>query len=186
VEGDVYMKIAIIVGSLRKESYNRKIAEFMKGKYSKDHEIELLRLNDLPLFNEDIEKDPPSAVKDFKNSIKNSDAVIIVSPEYNHSIPGGMKNALDWCSRVERVFLDKPVLVMGASNGNVGTARGQSHLKQVLNAPGLAAMVLPGNHLLVPNVQERFDEDGTFTDEKTIGYLDKVVDNLVEWTDKMK
>lgn len=180
------MKIAIIIGSLRKKSYNKRIAEFIKERYSANHEIELLRLNELPLFNEDIEKDPPTAVKEFKNAIKKSDSVIIVSPEYNHSIPGSMKNALDWCSREERVFVDKPVLVMGASNGNVGTARGQSHLKQVLNAPGLSAMVLPGNHLMVPNVQDIFDEEDHFTDERTIKYLDKVMDNLVKWVEKIK
>jgi NAD(P)H-dependent FMN reductase len=180
------MKIAIIIGSLRKKSYNKRIAEFIKERHSANHEIELLRLNDLPLFNEDIEKDPPTAVKEFKNAIKKSDSVIIVSPEYNHSIPGGMKNALDWCSREERVFVDKPVLVMGASNGNVGTARGQSHLKQVLNAPGLSAMVLPGNHVLIPNVQDSFDDEGKYIDEKTIKYIDGVIEKLVIWTEKIK
>lgn len=180
------MKIAVIVGSLREKSYNRRIAEFMKDRHEDKHEIEVIRLNDLPMFNEDIEKDPPKAVREFKDKLRNSDAVIIVSPEYNHSIPGGMKNALDWCSRVDRVFVDKPVMVIGASNGNVGTARSQGVLRQVLNAPGLSAMVLPGNHVLIPNVQDSFDEDGKYIDEKTIKYLDKVIENLVKWSDRIK
>lgn len=176
------MKIVIIVGSLREKSYNRRIAEFIKLRYEDEHEMEVIRLNDLPVFNEDIEKDPPQTVKEFKEKIKQSDAVLIVSPEYNHSIPGGMKNALDWCSRVDRVFVGKPVMLMGASNGNVGTARSQSELRQVLNAPGLSAMTLPGNHLLVSNVQDHFDEKGNFVDERTIKYMDKVLENFVKWT----
>lgn len=180
------MKIAVIVGSLREKSFNRRIAEFIKQRYEGEHEMEVIRLNDLPLFNEDFEKDPPQSVMEFKEKIKKSDAVLIVSPEYNHSIPGGMKNALDWCSRVDRVFVNKPVMIMGASNGNVGTARSQSEIRQVLNAPGLSALVLPGNHLLIANVQDHFDENGNFVDERTIKYLDKVIDNLVKWAEKIK
>lgn len=180
------MKIVTIVGSLRKESYNKKVALFMQDRYKEKLDMEILYLNEIPLFNEDIEKNPPEVVKVFKEKIKESQGILIVSPEYNHSIPGGLKNALDWCSRVDRVMLNKPVFMVGASNGNVGTARMQGQLHQILNAPGLAALTLPGNHVLIPNVQDDFDENGNYSNEKTIKYLDKVVDNFIAWAEKIR
>lgn len=180
------MNIIAIVGSLRQDSYNRKIANFMKERYKGKLDIEILLLNDIALFNEDIEENPPKEVIEFKEKIKHSDGVLFVTPEYNHSIPGVLKNALDWCSRVERVMLNKPSFIVGASNGNVGTARCQSDLRQVLNCPGVAALTLPGNLVLIENVQNKFDEDGKFTDERTVNYLDKVVDNYINWAEAMK
>lgn len=179
------MKIVAIVGSLRKESYNRMVAEFMKDRYKGKLDMEILLLNDLPVFNEDIEDNPPQTVLDFKNKIKNSEGVLFVTPEYNHSIPGGLKNALDWCSRPERVMKDKATFIVGASNGNIGTARSQADLRKVLNCPGLAALTLPGNHVLIGTVQDKFDKDGKFIDERTIKRLDSVVDNYIEWAKKM-
>lgn len=178
------MEIVAIVGSLRKESYNLKIAKFIKDRYKDKLNIEIL-IPDLPIFNEDIEKDPPVEVIDFKEKIKNAEGVLIVSLEYNHSIPGGLKNALDWCSRGDRVLAKKPVFIVGASNGNVGTARSQMDLRTVLNSPGLNAFVLPSNLVLIPNVQTLFNEKDEFVDERTIKYLDKVVDNFIDWRMKM-
>lgn len=180
------MKIIALVGSLRRESYNLKVARFMKERYEGKLDIEIVTLNDIPLFNEDIEKDPPESVKEFKRKVRETEGVLIVTPEYNYSIPGVLKNALDWCSRVERVMLDKPVFIMGASNGNVGTARCQGDLLRVLNAPGMAAIVLPGNHVVMPNIQDDFNETGEFTNERTKKYLDKVVDNYIEWAQRIK
>lgn len=180
------MKIVTIVGSLRKDSFNKKVALFMQDRYKGKLDMEILYLNEIPLFNEDIEKDPPEVVKVFKRKIWESEGILIVSPEYNHSIPGALKNALDWCSRVDRVMLNKPVFMVGASNGNVGTARMQGQLHQILNAPGLAALTLPGNHVLIPNVQDDFDENGNYINQRTIKYLDKVVDNYIAWAGKIK
>lgn len=180
------MNIVAIVGSLRKESYNKRIALFIKEKYKGKLDIEILYLNDLVVFNEDIEENPPQPILDFKEKIKKSDGVLFVTPEYNHSIPGGLKNALDWCSRVDRVLVNKPTFIAGASNGNVGTARCQSELRKILNSPGIAALNLPGNLFLLENIQDKFDEDGKFNDERSIKYLDKVVDHFIEWTKKVK
>lgn len=180
------MNIVTIVGSLRQDSFNRKVALFMQERYRGKLNMEILYLNELPIFNEDIEKDPPQVVKEFKRKIKESEGVLIVSPEYNHSIPGGLKNALDWCSRVDRVMVNKPIFMVGASNGNIGTARMQGQLHQILNAPGLAALTLPGNHVLIPNVQDDFDENGNYINQRTIKYLDKVVENYIAWAEKIK
>lgn len=177
------MNIGIIVGSLRKESYNRKIAELLVDRY-KDMNLEIIPIDKLPLFNEDVENDPPGSVLEFKEKIRESDGVIFVTPEYNHSIPGGLKNALDWCSRADRVLVKKPTCIIGASNGNVGTARCQSHLVQVLNCPGVMALNLPSTHVLIPNVQDDFDEEGKYTNERTINYLDKVMKKFVKWIEK--
>ena len=107
------MNIAIIVGSLRKESYNKRIAEFLIKRYDGKYNLEIVSIDKLPLFNEDIEDDPPVEVIQFKEKIKNSSGVIFVTPEYNHSIPGVLKNALDWCSRVDRVLVRKPTFIIG-------------------------------------------------------------------------
>lgn len=180
------MKIVAIVGSLREESYNKKIAIFLKDRYRGNLDIEILPIYNLPLFNEDIEESPPISVKEFKAKVKDSEGVLFVTPEYNHSIPGVLKNALDWCSRVERVMLNKPTFIVGASNGNVGTARCQAHLRQVLNSGGISAIDLPGNQILIENVQDKFDEAGNFTDERSIKYIDKVVDNYIKWAEKIR
>ncbi len=176
------MQIVTIVGSLRKDSYNKRIALFMQERYRGKLDMDILYLNNLPLFNVDMENDPPEVVKEFKEKIRNAEGVFIVSPEYNHSIPGGLKNALDWCSRGDRVLVKKPVFMVGASDGNVGTARMQGQLHQILNAPGVAALTLPGNHVLIPNVQNDFDESGNYANQRTIKYLDKVVDSFLAWS----
>lgn len=180
------MKIAIIVGSLRKESYNRKVADFIKERYKDKLDIEILLLNDLPIFNEDIEENPPKSVNEFKEKIKASDGVIFSTPEYNYSIPGALKNALDWCSRVDRVLAHKPTFIVGASSGDIGTARCQIDLRKVLNCPGVAALNLPGNQILIGTIQEKFNENGKFNDDRTIKRLDKVLVNYIDWVKKMK
>ena len=180
------MKVVAIVGSLRKDSYNRKIAEFIKDNFKEKLEVEVVRLNDLPMFNEDIEKDPPQAVKDLNGKIKSADGVLFVTPEYNHSIPGVLKNAIDWCSRGERPLSNKPTFIVGASDGNVGTARCQGDLRKVLNGPGVATLNLPGNLVVIGNVDQKFNESGEFTDERTIKRLGSVIDNFIEWVEKVK
>lgn len=180
------MNVAVIVGSLRKESYNKKVANFMVERYKDKLNLEIVAIDKLPFYNEDIELDPPTEVLDFKKRIKESEGVLFVTPEYNHSIPGGLKNAIDWCSRVDRVLVNKPIFIIGASNGNVGTARCQSHLTQILNSPGVMAQNLPSTHVLISNVQEHFDEVGDFIDERTIKYLDKVVIRFMQWIEKSK
>jgi len=180
------MKIVAIVGSISEKSNNKKLAEFMKERYKDKFEIEVLSLKDIPMYNEDNELDPPSVVKEVKSKIKESDGILIVTPEYNHSIPGVLKNAFDWFSRVDRVMVNKPTMIVGASMGALGTVKAQIHLRQILNSGGVAALTLPGNEVLIGSIQDKVDEKGNLTDESTIKFLDKVVDNFVEWADKIK
>lgn len=180
------MNIVAIVGSLRKESYNLKIAKFIKERYKDKLEIEILTLEDLQLFNQDLEKDAPKEVKNFKDKIRNSEGILFVTPEYNHTIPGVLKNALDWCSREDRPMVNKPSFIVGASTGQVGTARCQIDLRKVLDSPGIATLNLPGNLVLVGNVEEKFSESGQFIDERSIEHLDKLVNKYILWAEKIK
>ncbi len=184
--GGIKMKIVAIVGSLRKDSYNKRIAEFIKERFVDKLDIEIILLHDLPMFNQDDEKNPPQEVKDFKDKIRKSDGILFVTPEYNHTIPGVLKNALDWCSREDRPTVNKPTFIVGASTGYVGTARCQIDLRTVLNSPGIATLNLPGNMVIIGDVEEKFNKEGKFIDDKTIERLDRVVDEFISWSKEVK
>lgn len=138
------------------------------------------------MYNEDIELDMPDVVKELRKKVKESQGVLMVTPEYNHSIPGVLKNVLDWFSRIDRVLLNKPVMIVGASTGALGTVKAQIHLRQILNSGGIGALTLPGNEVFIGNIQEKMDQSGKVIDESTIKYLDKVVDNFLKWAEKVK
>lgn len=180
------MKIVAIVGSIRKDSYNKKIANWMKKRYKDKLDIEILEIEKLPMYSEDIELDPPKEVKNIKEKINKSEGILIVTPEYNHSIPGVLKNALDWFSRVDRVMENKPSFIVGASMGRYGTIKAQTHLRDILNCTGINTLNLPGNEVFIGNVQDKVDGCGDLVDEDTIAHMDKVVDNFIKWSKKIQ
>ncbi|WP_342434082.1 NAD(P)H-dependent oxidoreductase [Neobacillus sp. FSL H8-0543] len=180
------MKIIAIVGSNRKESYSKKLAVYMQRRYQMNVEIEILPIEQLPMYNQDDELDPPAIVNEIKNRVKESDGVLFVTPEYNHSVPAFLKNAIDWFSRVDKVLVNKPVMVMGSSPGALGSVRAQIHLRQILNSPGIAALTLPGNEVIISTVHEKLDESGKLTHEPTIQFIDTVMNNFVDWVKKNK
>ncbi|MDF2813985.1 MAG: NADPH-dependent reductase [Paenibacillus sp.] len=175
------MKIVAIVGSLRKESYNLKLAKFIQNRYNERFDLEILNIRDLPHYDQDNENDAPAAVKEFKQKVKAADVVLWVTPEYNYSIPGVLKNAIDWLSRVDKVMIGKPSWIIGATMGGLGTVRAQQHLRDILFSSGVSSPIMPGNEVYVGAVHEKFDQEGNFTHEPTIKFLDTVVENLVEW-----
>lgn len=179
------MKVAILVGSLRKFSYNKALANHIIERYNDKFDFEIIPIEKLPMFNEDIELAPPEIVIEIKNKVKKSDAVLIITPEYNYSLPGVLKNALDWFSRVDRVMLNKPSMVMGASTGKFGTVRCQTHLRQILNSSGVGAINLPGNEIHVIEVANKIDESGKLIDESTIKLLDRRMDSFTQWIKKI-
>lgn len=179
-------KFAIISGSLRKESLNRKLLQFIKETYKEEIEMEFVVIQKFPLFNEDIEEKAPKCVVKARQQIQQADAVLIATPEYNHSVSGALKNALDWMSRKDKVFVKKPVLLMGCSGGPVGTSRAQNHLRLILNSPGHQALTLPGNEILIGQAPTKFDEKGSLTDEKTVIFIDGVMKKFVLWIDSTK
>ncbi|GIN40681.1 NADPH-dependent FMN reductase [Heyndrickxia oleronia] len=175
------MKIVAIVGSIRKESYNLKLAKYIQTRYADRFDLEILNIKDLPHYDQDIEMNPPEVVTEFKGKVAEADAVLWVTPEFNYSIPGVLKNAIDWLSRVEKVMIGKPSWIMGATMGALGTVRAQQHLRDILFCPGVGSPLLPGNEVYVGAVHEKIDESGNLTHESTVKFIDLVVDNFINW-----
>jgi chromate reductase, NAD(P)H dehydrogenase (quinone) len=178
------MNIVTIVGSVRKESYNMQLAKTMQERYKGKLNINIADIRSLPHFDQDEENNPPQPVKEWKEAVSQADGVIIITPEYNWSVPGVLKNALDWASRVDKVFIGKPVMTLGATPGMLGTVRAQMHLREILGAPGIQAKVLPpgGNEVLISFANQKFDEQtGQLVDEGTLNFLDSKVDAFVDF-----
>lgn len=179
------MKVVGIVGSVRKDSLNKALANFVVKQFEHKFEMEVLTLENIPLYNQDIENDAPQEVKSFKEKVAAADAVIWFTPEYNGTMPGVLVNAIDWLSRVNRVMVGKPSLVMGASMGALGTVKAQAHLYDVLRSPGIDSPFLAGaNQVVVGAAHTKFDEQGNLTDDNTVNFLDMVTTNFVEFVEK--
>ncbi|MCM3541018.1 NADPH-dependent FMN reductase [Priestia endophytica] len=176
--------IGLICGSLRKDSYNRIIAQSLKNM---DDSIQFrwIEINELPLFNEDLEKSgTPETVTSFKSSIQGVDGIIIVSPEYNSGIPGVLKNALDWASRPREssVISRKPVGLIGATPGGLGTVYAQMQIRQILETMNVP--VLPFQKVLISQVHEKIDANQkVLTDERTKRYLQSYLHQFINWID---
>lgn len=180
------MKILAIPGSLRKGSYNRALAMNAKALAPEGIEVEIFDLEGIPPYNQDLERDPPERVKELKTKIRSSDALLFCTPEYNYSIPGVLKNAIDWASRPfdENPFEGKPVAIAGASIGSMGTSRAQYHLRQVCVGLGMYALVYP--EVFVPSADKKFESDGSITDEKLKKKLVEPLEALRDLAKKMK
>lgn len=179
------IKVTAIVGSIRKESMNLKLAEFMKTRYKDKLDITIAPLHDVPLFNPDLEESPPQEALAFKQQVKQAEAVLFVVPEYNFSIPGVLKNALDWLSRAGKDLQGKPTFIVGSSMGNFGSVRAQIHLREILTNPSLAPILLPGNEVYVGAIHEKLNSDHEINDTNTLDFLDQVVDNFVDFYNRV-
>ena len=172
-------------GSLRKGSYNKALLRAAMEVIPADAQLEIFDLEGIPLFNQDKENPPPEKVKEFKAKIRAADAILIATPEYNYSIPGVLKNAIDNASRPygDNAFDGKPVAIMGASVGMLGTARAQYHLRQSL----VFLNMYPLNHpeVMVPLAQEKIDQNGRVTDPKTRDKIKELLEALIAWTQKL-
>lgn len=179
------IKIKAVIGSTSSTSFNLKLVEFMKNRYADKLEITPVFINDIETFSIDIENTPPEHVSKFKADVKDSDAVLFATPEYNYSIPGALKNAIDWLSRGgDLTIKDKPAFIVGSSMGGLGSVRAQMHLRDILSNPALAPILLPGNEVYIGSIHEKMDEDGQLTDKSTIEFLDSVVNNFIEFYHK--
>jgi chromate reductase len=180
------VKILGISGSLRKGSYNLSALRAAQQLAPPNVEIEIFDLHGIPPFSEDDEKNPPQRVTEFKRKIREADAILFVTPEYNYSIPGVLKNAIDWASRPygDNAWSGKPVALMGASIGNLGSARAQYHLRQVFVFLNVHALNQP--EIMIANASQKFDADGNLTDEKTKEMITRLLNELVEWAKRFK
>jgi len=173
-------------GSLRKDSYNKALLRAALGLLPKGARLEVFDLEGIPPFNQDFETNPPPIVKEFKAKIKAADAILIATPEYNYSIPGVLKNAIDWASRPhgDNVFEGKPVAVMSASIGMLGGARAQYHLRQSFVYLDMYPVNKP--EVIVTFAPQKIDEKGNLTDETARKLIRELLENLVKWTLKLK
>ncbi len=180
------VRILGFAGSLRKESYNKAILGAALEMVPENATLEIFDLEGIPPFNQDLENQPPARVKEFKSKIRDSDAILIATPEYNYSIPGVLKNAIDWASRPygDNAFDGKPVAMMGASIGALGTARAQYDLRRSFVFLNMFPLNRP--EVMVPFAQDKVDGNGRVTDEKTRKKIMELLQNLIAGTRRMR
>ncbi|MGZ3591455.1 MAG: NADPH-dependent FMN reductase [Thermodesulfobacteriota bacterium] len=183
---DKKIHILGFAGSLRKQSYNRALLSAANEMVPENATLEIFDLAGIPPFNQDLENEPPEKVRDFKARIRAADAILIVTPEYNYSIPGVLKNAIDWASRPygDNAFDGKSVAMMGASIGMLGTARAQYDLRRSFVFLNMYPMNQP--EVMIPFAQNKVDENGRVTDEKTRKKIRELLEALVSWTKRTK
>jgi chromate reductase, NAD(P)H dehydrogenase (quinone) len=168
-----------LVGSLRRGSFNRALLQAAVESAPPALHITTREIGDLPLYNADIEGTLPQTVSELRNSVGSSDGLLIATPEYNHGVPGVLKNAIDWLSRPPKgsALNGKVAAIMGASRGMTGTARSQSQLRQAFVFTNTYALLQP--EVLVARAHEKFDANGKLTDEPTREFLELFLDSFV-------
>lgn len=173
-------------GSLRKESYNRSVLRAALTLVPQGARLDTVELDDIPPFNQDHERAPPPAVRAFKAAVKAADAILIVTPEYNYSVPGVLKNAIDWASRPygDNAWDGKTVGVVGASVGMLGTARAQYHLRQMFVFLNMFPLNRP--EVMIAQAEDKFDNEGNLKDLKTTEKIRELLETLTEWTNSLQ
>jgi len=175
-----------IAGSLRKASYNRAALRAAQQLAPETCRIEIFELDGIPPFNQDEEGNPPAKVTALKQAIRAADAILIVTPEYNYSVPGVLKNAIDCASRPsgDSAWEGKPVAVIGAAAGPLGSARAQYHLRQTFIFLNMFPVNKP--EVMIAAAQEKFDAQGNLTNENTRKLIRQLLESLVAWTHRLE
>jgi chromate reductase, NAD(P)H dehydrogenase (quinone) len=179
------IRILGIAGSLRKASYNQGALRAAVELAPEGATIEIFDLDGIPAFNQDDDQNPPEKVAELKSKIREADAILFATPEYNYSVPGVLKNAIDWASRPygDSAWDGKPAAIMGASVGGIATARAQYHLRQIMVFLNMFPINQP--EVMIGNAGEKFDEQGNLTDEATKKIIGQLLQNLVDWTNRV-
>jgi chromate reductase, NAD(P)H dehydrogenase (quinone) len=180
------LKILGFAGSLRKGSFNRSLLRSAAQLLPSDTTLEIFDLSDIPPYNQDHDNNIPPKVKEFKIKIRESDALLIATPEYNYSVPGVLKNAIDYASRPygDNPFDDKPVAIMSASVGMLGGARAQYHLRQMFVFLNLHPVNAP--EVIVTFANDKFDSEGNLLDVNTKRFIAQLLQNLSNWTRRLR
>jgi chromate reductase, NAD(P)H dehydrogenase (quinone) len=176
------VEVAAIVGSLRRQSYNRGLLRTAMLLQPEGMHIYEVPIDRLPFYDEDVDRqDDPPPVRELKQALQRADALLIFTPEYNYSIPGVLKNALDWASRPSgrSVLRGKPAAIMGAAAGRSGTMRAQLHLRDILLTIGL--FTLPEPEVYVTFAADKFNALGELTDQTSLDGARQLLRNLQEW-----
>jgi chromate reductase, NAD(P)H dehydrogenase (quinone) len=178
-------RIAVVVGSLRRESFNRRLAEGVAKLGPPEFSFQQLKIDDLPLYNEDDDGSPAESVKRLKGEIAASQGLLFVTPEYNRSMPGVLKNAIDHASRPygQNAWAGKPAGVLGASVGAAGTGMAQQHLRNVLAYLDVPTLGQPEAYLQVNDAF--FGPGGEVANERSKKFLQGWVDRYVDWVKKL-
>jgi chromate reductase len=180
------IKVLAFAGSLRKGSYNKALIRTAVEVAPENVAVEIFDLEGIPLFNQDFEANPPQRVKEFKEKIRAADALLIATPEYNYSIPGVLKNAIDCASRpkAEMPLEGKPIAIMSASTGRFGGARAQYHLRQAFIFLNMQPVNRP--EVMLSDALHNVDADGNVTNEQTRQLIRQLLEALAAWTTKLK
>ena len=180
------LKFLGFAGSLRVGSYNKALLRAATNLLPENAALEIFDLNGIPPFNQDLEMDMPEKITEFKSKIREADAILIATPEYNYSVPGVLKNAIDFASRPygDNPFDGKPVAIMSASIGMLGVARAQYHLRQMFVF--LNMHPVNGPEVIVTLAQNKFDANGKLIDENTNKFLKQLLENLANWTRRLR
>lgn len=180
------MKFIAIVGTNASFSYNRKLLWYIREHFIKTAQIEVLEITELPLFNED-ETEFPDKINEISQKIMAADGVIFSTPEYDHAITAALKSLIEWLSwGAEHPLTNAPVMIVGASLGNMGTVFAQENLRQILSSPGIDAFVLPGHQFLLGRAADSFDEQGALKDENTINWLEQCFLSFKDYAEILK
>ncbi len=174
-------KVAVFVGSLRKDSINKKLAKAVEKLMPDDVEFDYVDIGVLPLYNQDYDSDYPPQYRSLKSQIEGADALLFVTPEYNRSVPGVLKNAIDIGSRPwgKNSFAGKPAAVIGASIGSIGTAIAQQHVRGSLAFVDAPTLAQP--EVFIHFKEGMFDDDGNIGSDETRGFLQNFADKYVNW-----
>jgi len=178
------IEVAAIVGSLRRQSFNRGLLRTAMLLRPDSMHLYEVSIRDLPYYNEDLEQGSlPTVVRDFRTQLERADALLICSPEYSYSVPGVVKNALDWASRPtgRSVLRGTPLAIMGASVGRSGTMRAQLQLRQMAVPIGL--LPLPEPEVYITFAADKFNHLGELTDQTSRELVERTLANLAEWID---
>lgn len=172
-----------IVGTNSVASTNRQLLQFMVRHYAEHAEIELMEIDHLPLWNKPDNYSVLPEIEQMASKIKHADGVIIATPEYDHAPTAALNNALAWLSYKTYPFVNKPVMIVGASYGTLGSSRAQIQLQQLLEAPELKAHVMPSSEFLLAHSLQAFDEKGDLVFENKISELDLIFENFLQFSD---
>jgi chromate reductase len=182
LQGDIMANIGVIVGSNSKNSINRKFAKALVKLCGDQHKFTFIDLYDLPIHNRDLIENLPAEVKAFKDAGSKVDAYLILTPEYNRSIPGELKSAIDWGSKPQGTSIwAKPSVITGTSPGAIGTAAAQPHLRQILGIMG--SIVMPSD-LYLAFKEGMIDDEGNISNDDTRAFLQKFADKMNAFYDK--
>lgn len=168
-----------LVGTNSDKSTNRTLLQFIQKHFSDKAEIEIVEIRDLPVFNKPEDKQIPAEAQAIADKIDAADGVIISTPEYDHAVPASLINALNWLSYGVFPFVDKPVMITGASYGTLGSSRAQMHLRQILDSPELKARIMPSSEFLLGHSLQAFDEENNLKNQDQVEQLEGLFEDFL-------